>query len=243
MRSEYMIFAALAGASVLASASQADAAFPTKYTDPATFQAQGVIDHVMGFDSLSETTVTGGPFYMAVYPIAFSAPVNLFYGKLNPVAPLVRNAYGAPVGAFVNLGFQDPVFDLLYINFAGGLGPDNFTAVLETNAGLSGALLSGPWGKQEFGFVGFKAPAGEHFLSLNLMANSQNNIPLISEIGLGHTVVTGGGGGNNPLCDRIGGCTPTAVPEPGTWALMILGFGAIGSALRAARRRTGLSPA
>lgn len=40
-------------------------------------------------------------------------------------------------------------------------------------------------------------------------------------------------------CDRIGGCTPAAVPEPGTWALLILGFGAVGSSLRATRRRLG----
>ncbi len=37
----------------------------------------------------------------------------------------------------------------------------------------------------------------------------------------------------------IGSASTAAVPEPGTWALMILGFGAIGSALRG-RRKTAL---
>ena len=36
---------------------------------------------------------------------------------------------------------------------------------------------------------------------------------------------------------------PGAVPEPTTWALMILGFGAAGAALRAQRRRSAFRPA
>lgn len=35
--------------------------------------------------------------------------------------------------------------------------------------------------------------------------------------------------------DRLGG---GAIPEPATWAFLILGFGAIGGAMRASRRRT-----
>lgn len=33
---------------------------------------------------------------------------------------------------------------------------------------------------------------------------------------------------------------PPAIPEPGTWAMMIIGFGAIGSAMRSRRRKTKL---
>jgi hypothetical protein len=39
----------------------------------------------------------------------------------------------------------------------------------------------------------------------------------------------------------VTGATVSAVPEPGTWALMLVGFGALGSGLRAARRRTALA--
>ena len=35
--------------------------------------------------------------------------------------------------------------------------------------------------------------------------------------------------------------TSNAVPEPATWAMMIVGFGAIGSTLRSARRRAVLA--
>jgi len=33
------------------------------------------------------------------------------------------------------------------------------------------------------------------------------------------------------------GATPTAVPEPGTWALMLLGFAGVGMTLRSRRRK------
>ena len=55
--------------------------------------------------------------------------------------------------------------------------------------------------------------------------------------------------GNNPvnfylfddaLSDNVGGVSLSiaAVPEPATWAFLLLGFGAIGGAMRSSRRRT-----
>lgn len=45
-------------------------------------------------------------------------------------------------------------------------------------------------------------------------------------------------GGADNLIDgfKIGQVTASAVPEPGTWALMILGFGAVGAATRSRRK-------
>ena len=40
------------------------------------------------------------------------------------------------------------------------------------------------------------------------------------------------------LLNYTGGVAIAAVPEPATWAMMIVGFGAIGSSLRRANRRT-----
>jgi hypothetical protein len=51
----------------------------------------------------------------------------------------------------------------------------------------------------------------------------------------------GGGGGGGGLIGSVPPSVippvPSAVPEPSTWALMLLGFGAIGGSLRRARRR------
>lgn len=43
--------------------------------------------------------------------------------------------------------------------------------------------------------------------------------------------------------DFVGNVVAPAVPEPGTWGMMLLGFGAIGLAVRRQRRRTGLQVA
>jgi hypothetical protein len=49
-------------------------------------------------------------------------------------------------------------------------------------------------------------------------------------------VTGGGGGGGGGGVFPTGG--PTAVPEPGTWAMMLVGFLGVGAALRSTRRRT-----
>lgn len=63
-----------------------------------------------------------------------------------------------------------------------------------------------------------------------------------------HTSATAGGyginqfyglnytGGFEKLVFSFTGNTPGAVPEPGTWLLMVLGFGAIGNAMRSKKR-------
>jgi hypothetical protein len=50
------------------------------------------------------------------------------------------------------------------------------------------------------------------------------------------------GGGNHPGLSHVsflGSAGPAAVPEPATWAMMLLGFGGMGALLRRSRRRTG----
>lgn len=54
----------------------------------------------------------------------------------------------------------------------------------------------------------------------------------------------GSSGGGSSGGGSSGGTTPPVpgIPEPGTWALMILGFGAVGASLRRRNRQVRLSP-
>lgn len=68
-------------------------------------------------------------------------------------------------------------------------------------------------GENKFGIFG--APDGEGFLSITINANPQ------------------GTGYLDLRQVKLGGLTPVSpVPEPATWAMMILGLGFIGAALR-----------
>jgi len=71
-----------------------------------------------------------------------------------------------------------------------------------------------------FKFHGFTALGNDYFRAVNVRGSDGMTAIGVAEFELGH--IAGGSG---------------AVPEPATWALMILGFGGVGSTLRASRRR------
>jgi hypothetical protein len=48
--------------------------------------------------------------------------------------------------------------------------------------------------------------------------------------------VSGSSGGNAAFSGTLSFASVAAVPEPGTWALMLLGFGAVGSSMRRQRK-------
>jgi hypothetical protein len=71
-------------------------------------------------------------------------------------------------------------------------------------------------------------------------SGSINNQPVTS--GTQTLVVTGKSGGNGSFAGTISFEVASGVPEPAAWALMIVGFGGMGAALRR-RRQTGFSAA
>ena len=71
----------------------------------------------------------------------------------------------------------------------------------------------------------------------NLTGGGTNVMQLApTAIGAGDYRFSFAGTNNNPSGVASGNVTISAVPEPGTWALMLLGFGAIGLTLRSRRR-------
>ena len=73
--------------------------------------------------------------------------------------------------------------------------------------------------------------------------NGQNFFGIYGTAGEMFTSVTVNFAGDTGINDlrqlRLGGLQIAAVPEPGTWAMMLLGFGAAGVAMRRRKRSTG----
>ena len=66
--------------------------------------------------------------------------------------------------------------------------------------------------------------------------NAFTTSPLPVVAGGPQVLVVKGNGGVNASWSGTGAFAPAAVPEPGTWALMIMGFGGAGAMLRSRRR-------
>ena len=69
----------------------------------------------------------------------------------------------------------------------------------------------------------------------NLTVAGGDNVSLLT--GLNNIVITGTASGNVAYGGSIT-FVPNAVPEPATWAMMLVGFGMVGSAMRYRRRAT-----
>jgi hypothetical protein len=156
--------------------------------------------------------------------------------------------------------FGTPAFDGQYYYDIGGYGGatpaigDGITQSVLTTIGQSYALTFGYSGENTFGvttvldviigsqlsqftIVGdntgvFKKP----FTTTSINYTAVNSVTPISFKIASSTQI----GFNDPLIDGVVFDTTgvSAVPEPATWAMMLLGFGAIGGALRSAKRRS-----
>lgn len=94
--------------------------------------------------------------------------------------------------------------------------------------------------------------AGNYFLTWSLTGTGASGPfvpPVVGSLGNGNalqslsgqpfaTIAEGGTGQSVELPFAINGSAVTAVPEPASWAMMILGMGIVGFALRTARRRS-----
>lgn len=240
MRAKF--FAAAAVASALGFAGAAQAADPDWYFDESDFLAQGTIHQTTDFDayapgslellnpteSFGALSLTGNPL-IVIGTASYLTPVrNLIANNEivedldGAISPIGFNMLSFKMGNMD--GFGEQVFLEVITNLDSyfyGLYPAS------ANAGLS--------------FYGFIVPDGEYFTGFSMNAtNVDGNFeetPIdqvfgITDIALGST---------GEIClTRV--CGPGgAVPEPATWAMMILGFGATGALVRARRRPVGFA--
>jgi hypothetical protein len=212
MRFQLILAAGMAGLLALASATRADAADDfVIYSNLADFEARGTIDRVLTFEVHpdDEDTLYIGP--IGAGPITFLDDVVITGKGLSPYFS-TENAIKPATGAFYEATFDEP-FDLFSFNIARAIGSDYMSLGLSTETeffllGLGTFLAS-----QEFNFVGIEAPTGQHFTHFYFVGNDGETVPAISEFRFG----TRGG---------------SEVPEPATWAMLILGFGATGVMVR-----------
>jgi hypothetical protein len=170
---------------------------------------------------------------------------------VGAAALTIGSAAGAAVTVTGSTGLNDPnpalagsvvtVGNVTTINY--GMNPvssptfSGSFSLTNTAAGLYSIVLNTSSPGVTFDSATLTGPGGPYTLGLFPDNTSLKLFP--TQIAAGDYVFsfTGHAGASGTLTGNV--TITSAVPEPGTWAMMLLGFGAIGLAIRS-RRRTGL---
>ena len=204
---------AIATVSLVASAANAGVTYST---DAGAFGALGTITQTFNFDSYptGNFAFPGDP--LTIGDVTFSTGSNLIVGAglYGNGRNAIANNYWTPLP-----GSIAGTHDLFGFDLTLGGEPSQIDVTVTTN--LGSYLFSDvqpTYNTGTFSFEGFQAGPGEYFTGFNIVADAGSySLPLTTDFELG----TAGG----------------AVPEPATWAMMLVGVGAIGSSIRASRRK------
>lgn len=172
------------------------------------------------FTAFTDTITSVGFQFASLNPAHTNDPITLriFAGETLSGTSLFTNVFTLPT----SINSRTPQwFDIAVPSLAVTNG-QRYSLVLETGSSFRNALVVGPDFNPSTGqFAGGDAYAGGRLLSTTL------------------TYANCAGTANN--CDAnfrvTGNLVAAAVPEPGAWAMMIVGFLAVGGAMRAARTR------
>ena len=198
--------------------------------------AKSTVTYVPGTPEANFATPT--PFTDAIgYSIYLTSDANKVYGYLAASGP------GAVVGNFANLYFDiDPAngngsdigFEITNARgfVAGGAGDYSPVAInYFANNGIIEFSIPNSAFMGPLPGLAAEYPAGQQFAAIG------DTVTLRLSQSFGYSVAGGATYGNDRLGSvRLGGAAVGAVPEPATWALMVFGFGAAGTAMR--RRKT-----
>jgi hypothetical protein len=199
-------------ASIVAVAGSADAAV-TEYTSQSAFDAAAPTSHTFGFDA-------GGATNLEPNPVKFG---GLSFSDNVTAADLANG--GAPL-LFLVPATDTPTY-----------GRD-FLAYQNTNQGISAEIDSA--GVTAIGFTfGSYLPTGD--ATLTLSTGDSFTITPTSDTGfIGFTstspITSVTVDYPNSFTFDLLNVSSTAVPEPATWAMMLLGFGGLGGAMRSRRK-------
>jgi hypothetical protein len=188
----------------------------TEFTSNAAFDAAGTILQTTNFDAYptSDITFVSNPF--SVGALTFTSGDNLIVGTNSGYANtrnLLAYNFWSPMSGTIDTAAGYDLFGF-QLGMIGAVS--DVTVTLFTNLGSYVMAPYSPINSSEgLQFLGFQAGAGEYFTGFTL-ASAQG---------------TGSAPGTTDFELGVAG-----VPEPDAWALMILGFGCVGAALRAHRR-------
>lgn len=172
------------------------------------------------FTAFTNTITSVGFQFSSLNPSSPNDPITLriFAGETLTGTSLFTQAFTLPT----SINSRTPqFFDIAVPSLAVVLG-QRYSLILETGASFRNALVIGPDFNPNTGqFAGGEAYAGGRLLS------STPTFPNCA--------------GTTNNCDAnfrvTGNLVAAAVPEPGAWAMMIVGFLAVGGAMRGARVR------
>ena len=183
-------------------------------------------------------------------PITFSTPINVPNSFDGIYINLLTGATGATGSAVSGWGFN-PYNSGTALSFFWSATPSQASGVASTTTGPYVALAPGAVVSSASVFAqvtastataAFQTP-GTHILGFRFYNEAT------SAINYGYMTLTSGGSTGFPLTingwtfENSGGAitvpgATAGVPEPATWALMILGFGAMGATMRRTRATT-----
>lgn len=157
-------------------------------------------------------------------------------GTPGPGRITSKNFYAVAAGSKVTLSFDvsgNQRVDAANSIYAGFFFASNTTISDYTLGGGfgSGDIISAPFLTSSISTGTLTSGENQPFTnySLTFTAVDGGNVQLF--IGTDETSVFG------PVLDNVS-LSATGVPEPASWALMLVGFGGLGAAIRGARRRT-----
>ena len=169
--------------------------------------------------------------------VAASVATSILLGATAASALTIIPTFSAPApdgsfsGAYMHLGIAGPTFS------------DTVSFTMPT--GVAGATLSSIFSVSEANNITFtSATFNGTALAITSAGNPEfrsiNNLAVVS--GAQTLTLTGTSGGNGSYAGTLSFARlAAAVPEPGAWALMIVGFGGAGAVLR--RRKTAATAA
>lgn len=217
----------LAGVALALGLSSNASAAIAVFTDQASFLAAISAPATDTFQNLSVVGATDGPMTRSAGTYGYSATVS------------TTSFFGAGTSANPWLSTNTATDTIAFSNFTGGvsgLGGNFF------GSNISGGFASG-------GVILTATDADGSISQSILNATTSSFLGFVSTSGLTVLTLTAVQPGDSsylwPTADNLtlGGQAISAVPEPATWAMMIIGFGGVGSMVRASRHRNAFSAA